>query len=440
MPASSSMEELKEEQAWEAVQRLDSHDTHLKNQQSAFQDLKRTVGGIAQSLKDRQGGPSSSSNASVMAVSVRSVEKKEVVKDDFHSIEYGIPSVEEVKKVYWRARFAVIDAKIAEERESPPVVEEESADEEEVVEMPAEKAEEEKKGAEMEHGHFLDMFKQLKVNLPLIETLQRMPKYGKFLKDLLSNKKKLDEVFKVSLSEQFSTVVQNKMPKKLGDLGHFTIPCLLGSLSLHHAFSDLGASINLMPYSLYQQLGLGEPQLTRMSISLADRSVKYPRGIMENLLVKVGKFVFPVDFVILDMEVEDRVPHILGRPFLRTAKAMIDVFDGKLTLRVGDESIIFDATQPWTTSRTLIRYEPDEYDDEVPDDLLEMMAEFDENIGKTPSVGKLGFVFDSVRKIVGNEVPVGKISKLSATNKLPRYAKHLGSPPMVREGQTKKPT
>ncbi|KAI3732644.1 hypothetical protein L1987_63851 [Smallanthus sonchifolius] len=196
-----------------------------------------------------------------------------------------------------------------------------------------------------EHSHFLDLFKQLKVNLPLIETLQRMPKYGKFLKDLLSNKKKLEEVSKVSLSEQCYVVVQNKLPEKLGDSGRFTIPCHLGSLPFHHALADLGASINLMPYSFYKQLDLGEPQPTRMSISLADRSVKYPWGIVENLLVKVCKFVFPVDFVILDMEVDDGVPLILGRTFLQTAKAVIDVFDGKLTLRVADESLIFDATR-----------------------------------------------------------------------------------------------
>ncbi|KAI3754970.1 hypothetical protein L1987_54762 [Smallanthus sonchifolius] len=243
---------------------------------------------------------------------------------------------------------------------------EERVDEEMIVEVPTEKAEEKKKGVEMktpeidltrvpypsrllpfkearEHGHFLDMFKLLKVNLPLIETLQSMPKCGKFLKDLLSNKQKI-EVSKVSLSEQCSTVVQNKLLEKIGDSGHFTIPCHLGSFPLYHALADLGASINLMPYSLYKQLDLGEPWPTRMSISLADRSVKYPRGIVENLLVKVGKFVFPVDFVILDMEVDDGVAIFLGRPFLRTAKAIIDVFDGKLTLRVGDESLIFDAT------------------------------------------------------------------------------------------------
>ncbi|KAI3819425.1 hypothetical protein L1987_13259 [Smallanthus sonchifolius] len=187
------------------------------------------------------------------------------------------------------------------------------------------------------------MFKQPKVNLPFIEVLQHMPKYGKFLKDLLSNKKKLERIFEVSLSEQCSTVVQNKLPEKLADSGLFTIPCLLGGLPLNHALADLGASINLMPYSVYKKLDLGEPQSTCMSISLADRSVKYPRGNVENLLVKVGKFFFPVDFVILDMEVDEKVPLILGRPFLRTAKELIYVFEVKLTLRVGDDMITFDA-------------------------------------------------------------------------------------------------
>ncbi|KAI3827869.1 hypothetical protein L1987_01957 [Smallanthus sonchifolius] len=102
-----------------------------------------------------------------------------------------------------------------------------------------------------EYGTFLDMFRQLKDNLPLIETLQRMPKYGKFLKDLLSNKKKLEEGSKVSLSEQCPVVMQKKLPEKLRDSGRFMIPCLLGSLPLHHALDDLGDSINLMPYSVY---------------------------------------------------------------------------------------------------------------------------------------------------------------------------------------------
>ncbi|KAI3776304.1 hypothetical protein L1987_46080 [Smallanthus sonchifolius] len=126
------------------------------------------------------------------------------------------------------------------------------------------------------------------------------------------------------------------------DPGHIMIPCLFG-LTMDHALADLGASINLMPYSIYKQLNLGNPKPTRISISLADRSVKHPWGIVENLLVKVGKFVFPVDFVILDMEVDDRVLLIVGRPFLHTTKALIDVFDRQLTLHVGDEKVTFDA-------------------------------------------------------------------------------------------------
>ncbi|XP_021985503.1 uncharacterized protein LOC110881597 [Helianthus annuus] len=169
-----------------------------------------------------------------------------------------------------------------------------------------------------------------------------MPKYAKFLKDLLSNKKKLEEISIVTLGEECSAVVQNKLPQKMTDPGSFTIPCLFGSSSVSHALADLGASINLMPYSIYSKLDLGEPVPTRMSIQLADRSVKYPRGIVENVLVKVEKFVFPVDFVILDMKEDEKVPLILGRPFLATAKALIDVFDGKLTLRVGSDTVTFE--------------------------------------------------------------------------------------------------
>ncbi|KAK5840098.1 hypothetical protein PVK06_008970 [Gossypium arboreum] len=96
-----------------------------------------------------------------------------------------------------------------------------------------------------------------------------------------------------------------------------------------------------MPYKMFKQLGLGEPKSTRMSIQLADRSIKYPRGIIEDVLVKVDKFIFPVDFVMLDMDEDVEVPLILGRLFLATARAIIDVGDGKLVLRVGDEEIIF---------------------------------------------------------------------------------------------------
>ncbi|XP_076929179.1 uncharacterized protein LOC143593433 [Bidens hawaiensis] len=169
-----------------------------------------------------------------------------------------------------------------------------------------------------------------------------MPKYAKFLKEVLSNKKKSEELSCVTLNEECSAVLQNKLPKKMTDPGSFTIPCLIGSLSVSNALADLGASINLMPYFVFAKLDLGEPKPTRMSIQLVDRSVKYPRGIVENMLVKIDKFVFPVDFVILDMDEDKNVPLILGRPFLATARALIDVCTGRLTLRVGDEEVTFD--------------------------------------------------------------------------------------------------
>ncbi|KAA3465595.1 protein NYNRIN-like [Gossypium australe] len=138
-----------------------------------------------------------------------------------------------------------------------------------------------------------------------------------------------------------TAILQNKLPTKLKDPGSFTIPCLIGSLNIKKALADLSASINLMPYKMFKQLGLGEPKPTRMNIQLADRSIKYPRGVIEDILVKVDKFIFTVDFVVLDMDEDIEVPLILGWPFLATARAVIDVGDGKLALRVGDEEIIF---------------------------------------------------------------------------------------------------
>ncbi|XP_021980186.1 uncharacterized protein LOC110876319 [Helianthus annuus] len=142
------------------------------------------------------------------------------------------------------------------------------------------------------------MLKKLHVNIPFVEALSKMPKYAKFLKDLLTNKKKLEDLSTVTLSEECSAVLQNKLPKKVSDPSSFTIPCLIGNLTVSNALADLGASINLMPYSIFAKLNLGEPSPARMSLQLADRSVKFPRGIVENMLVKVDKFVFPVDFVI----------------------------------------------------------------------------------------------------------------------------------------------
>ena len=120
-----------------------------------------------------------------------------------------------------------------------------------------------KKGRDHEHfGKFLEIFKQLHINLPLVEALSQMPRYAKFLKDLLSNKKKLEEISLAPIGAGCSAILLNKLPKKLKDSGSFTIPCLIGGMSVDRALVDLGASINLMPYSLFKKLGLGEPTPT----------------------------------------------------------------------------------------------------------------------------------------------------------------------------------
>ncbi|GKB15014.1 putative reverse transcriptase domain-containing protein [Tanacetum coccineum] len=134
--------------------------------------------------------------------------------------------------------------------------------------------------------------------------------------------------------ERCSSVLLNKLSSKKKVPGSFTIPCHIGDLQINNALADLEASISLMPYTMYEKLGIGEPKPTRMSLELADRSIQYPRGIVENVLIKVDKFVLSIDFVILDMPEDSRILIILGRPFLATARAMIDVFNKKITLRV----------------------------------------------------------------------------------------------------------
>ncbi|XP_076907342.1 uncharacterized protein LOC143563753 [Bidens hawaiensis] len=197
-----------------------------------------------------------------------------------------------------------------------------------------------------QNAKFLELLKQLHLNVPFLEVLTQMPKYAKFLKDILTNKQKLAEVSYVPLSAGFSAILQSKLPEKMADPGSFMILCILVDDTVSHALADLRASINLMSYSVFSRLGLGEPRPTRMmSIQLADQSVKYPCGIVENMLVRIGKFFFLVDFVILDMNKDDSVLLILGRPFLATTQALIDVRDGKLVLRVGDENVTFDVRQ-----------------------------------------------------------------------------------------------
>nr|GFA75308.1 reverse transcriptase domain-containing protein [Tanacetum cinerariifolium] len=158
------------------------------------------------------------------------------------------------------------------------------------------------------------------------------------LKALLSNKEKLQELANTPLNENCSAVILKKLPKKLGDPGKFLIPCGFSELK-YKALADLGTSINLMPLSIWKNVGLPDLIPTRMTLELANRAICTPDGIARDVFVPVGKFTFLADFVVVDYESDPRVPLILGRPFLRTARALIDVHGEEMILCDGDERL-----------------------------------------------------------------------------------------------------
>ncbi|XP_021722473.1 uncharacterized protein LOC110689963 [Chenopodium quinoa] len=176
---------------------------------------------------------------------------------------------------------------------------------------------------EKTYGKFLDIQKKLHINIPFLDAISEMPSYAKFLKDMLSNKKKLEENATVALTVECSAILQNILPKKLGDPSSYSIPVKLGDIEINRALCDLGASL----------------KPTRISLQLVDRSVKFPLGVLENVPLRVGKLFIPCDFVVMEMEEDAHVPIILGRPFLATAGAIIDMKNGKITFEVSDEKM-----------------------------------------------------------------------------------------------------
>ena len=152
-----------------------------------------------------------------------------------------------------------------------------------------------------------------------------MPHYSKFMKDILSKKRKLDDERVVSLSATCSVMIQKNFPRKMQDPGSLTIPCTIENCEFGRALCDSGASINLMPLSVVKRLSLEELTPITMKLQMADRTMAQPEGIIEDVLIKVGKFIFPVDFMVIDMKKDKQVPLLLGRPFLAIGVALIDV-------------------------------------------------------------------------------------------------------------------
>ncbi|GJY98276.1 reverse transcriptase domain-containing protein [Tanacetum coccineum] len=201
---------------------------------------------------------------------------------------------------------------------------------------------------------FMEIFQNLHFELSFADALLHMPKFSPMFRKLLNNKDKIIELTKTSVNENCSAVILKKFPEKLGDPGRFLIPCDFSEMDECLALADLGASINLMPLSIWKELNLPDLTKTRMILELADRTISTPTGIAEDVFVKVGTYFFSDDFIVVDYIADPQVPLILGRPFLRTARALIDVHGEQMTLRHDDQSITFKVGDTKTFSYNII--------------------------------------------------------------------------------------
>ena len=226
-----------------------------------------------------------------------------------------------------------------------PPQEEQSADREEVktsVPPPFPQALRKKKNS-VNQTEMLEVLWQVKVKIPLLDMIKQVPTYAKFLKELCTVKRGFNVNKKAFLTEQVSAIIECKTPVKYKDPGCPTISVNIGGISVEKALLDLGASVNLLPYSMYKQLSLGELKPTSITLSLADRSIKIPKGTIEDVLIQVDRFYYPVDFVVLDTEPvavgANHVPIILGRPFLATSNAIINCGNGVMQLTFGNMTL-----------------------------------------------------------------------------------------------------
>lgn len=188
---------------------------------------------------------------------------------------------------------------------------------------------------------FLDIIKSVYINICFADALEQMPRCVKFMKAIMNKKRRVDDHEVVAMTKICSFVLERKLPPKLKDLGRFTIPCSIGSIE-SPALCDLGSRVNLIPYSLYEKLGLGDLKPTTITLQLINQLVIFPRGIVENILVNVKNLILPIDFFVVDIKkILVQVKNfIMGRLFLATGRTIIDVERGELITWVYNESVV----------------------------------------------------------------------------------------------------
>ncbi|XP_050916625.1 uncharacterized protein LOC127131754 [Lathyrus oleraceus] len=206
-----------------------------------------------------------------------------------------------------------------------------------VVKLPFPTRNKKKGQHEKNFEKFLELFKKMDINIPLLEALEQMANYAKFMKDIIS-KRRIADTNPIILTETCSAILKGmKIPIKKKDRGDVTIPCTIGDRSFNKALIDIGASVSLMQLSIYKKIGIGVVQDTRMTVQFADHSVKKPYGIVED---------------VLEMPEDEEISLILGRPFLETGRCLINIEEGTMTLKVYDEELKIDV-------RNTMRYKDD---------------------------------------------------------------------------------
>nr|GFA22597.1 reverse transcriptase domain-containing protein [Tanacetum cinerariifolium] len=245
---------------------------------------------------------------------------------------------------------------------------------------------------------FFQIFHDLHLDISFADALLLMPKFASTIKSLLVNKDKLFELAKIPLNENCSAMLLKNLPEKLGDPVKFLIPCDFPRMDVCHALADFGASINLIPLSIWKILSLPKLTPTWMTLELMDQSITRPKGVTEDVFIKVGKFHFPTDFVVVEFEADPRVPLILGRYFLRIGRALIDVYEEEITLRVNDEAVTFNLNHTTRYSSTYDDMSVNRIDiiDVAREEYAQEMLGFSNNFsGGNPTLTSEPIIFDS---------------------------------------------
>ncbi|XP_062073710.1 uncharacterized protein LOC133777959 [Humulus lupulus] len=285
--------------------RLDNIETHMTNMGASMKKIETQVGQLAIVVDSNQKGSFPSDivvnpNESCQVVSLRSgkvLDEGNVQEGSKEKVEQVVREVDKEEQAKKQSGSDKTDTK----KDSLPMYQ---------PPIPYPRRFQKKKLDE-QSAKFLVIFKRIHINIPFVDALEKMSNYVKFMKEVMLKKIRLEDFETMKLTKEYSAILPKKFPQKVKDAGSFTIPCTIGGSSFDKALCNLGASISLMPLSVFKKLGVGEVKPITITLQLVERSLTYPRGVIEDVLVKVDKFIFPADFVVLDKRRTMKLPLFL---------------------------------------------------------------------------------------------------------------------------------